>query len=325
MYPYEEYDIHRLQEDPDLDPGDPGVLYAMAKCFQLGKGGALPDEAAAQELFRKAANAGSEPARLELREASAPAAPPLNYGDMSGSELAERAESGDLQAIMLRYRSCRELGDRSKAKYYIDRGAKEALTCRRSLCLRQEALEEAGAFYRDEAPAESRRFYELARELGSVTACVVLVDYYARGVGGAAVPELEEACAEQMKNRGTPELLFRYAVWRMKSSRGQPSADALDALRTAAERTVSPLLRARARARLYLLAPSGHPWQDFLPELWKQARRYEEVREELNLLYLKNPDLHVEPELARYMAKACPRHQGYWLGRADRPEGESGL
>lgn len=317
MYPYEEYDIRRLQEDPGLDPGDPEVLYALAKCFQLGRGGAAPNEAAAQELFRKAAGAGSVQARMELRETSAPAAPPPDYGDMSSSELAERAEAGDLQAVMLRYRSCRELRDRAKTKYYIDRGAKEAVTGRQSLRLRQEALEEAGAFYRDEDPAGSRRFYELARELGSVTACGVLVDYYARGVGGEAVPELEEACAEQMKKLGTPELLFRYAVWCMKRNRGQPSADAQDALRTVAERTQSPLLRARAQARLYLLAPSELPWQDFLPELWKQARGYEEVREELNLLYLKNPDLHVEPELARYMAKACPRHKGYWLGRAE--------
>lgn len=73
MYRYEDLMLDDLLEDPSFDEDDPEVLYALARCYLEGKGVAA-DEAIYRKFLKKAAEAGSKTARLEL-EAAAPAQP----------------------------------------------------------------------------------------------------------------------------------------------------------------------------------------------------------------------------------------------------------
>lgn len=221
----------------------------MAQCFRQGRGGAEPDEAMARELLRAAADAGSEPAREEL-EAQRPdpssEAPLQDYKGMDLGPLKDMAEKGNLGAgleLFYRYRDNREM---EKAKLYITRCVRLAMQGRSDLRLRREALEAAGDFYRNredfyrdrEGQAESRRLYELARELGSVTACGKLPDYYKYGWGGPADPELEEDCICQMERQGGPDELYRAAVWRANQD-GASSLEVQDDLERAKRQAAS--------------------------------------------------------------------------------------
>ena len=216
---YEEYDLRGLQEDPSLDPADPEVLYAMARCFRLGKG-VEPDEAAALELLRAAEKAGSEAARAELAArtpAPVSAGPLPDYGAMSDDELMQR-EEGELGADLERFR--RHWAEEE----CIARCAEAAVTQwqRWPVGLRRKALEKAGAFYWEQDPAKSRRLYELARELGSTAACGPLLKCYDQGIGGGEDPELAKDCVRRMELEGTAEDLYHCAAWRTKRNGGTP-------------------------------------------------------------------------------------------------------
>ena len=240
MYPYEDYDLIQLQSDPSLDPGSPEVLYAMAQCFHLGRGGADRDESAAQELLQAAAEAGSELAREALEGQKSDPAPEVSSQDYAGMalhELKKLEQAGDLRAGLERYRRCMAVGDQRNAERCVAGCAQLAVEGRMDLQLRREALEIAGAFYQDRDRAESRRLYELARELGSVAACGKLLDYYTCGLGGPAEPELAEDCVLQMERQGGPELLYQAAVWRTNENGGVPSLDARDSLERLKEQT----------------------------------------------------------------------------------------
>ena len=65
MYKYEEMDFNEILADPEIDPENAEVMYAIAQCYRQGKG----VEADAQkyvEMLQNAADAGSEMAKEEL-------------------------------------------------------------------------------------------------------------------------------------------------------------------------------------------------------------------------------------------------------------------
>ena len=238
MYLYEEYDLSGLQSSPDVDDG-PDKLYAMAQCFRLGRG-VEPDGEMAREYLRMAADAGSEPARRELegqRPAPIPEAPLRDYSGLDLLALKELEEQEDLGArleLLCRYTAAGDLGGAERCAGGCARLAMEG---RMDLRLRRAALEAAGDFYQDRDRAESRRLYELARELGSDAACGRLLDYYTCGLGGPIDLELAEDCVCQMERQGGRELLYKAAAWRAGSSGGGPSLEARENLKRLKDQT----------------------------------------------------------------------------------------
>ena len=186
MFLYDDKDYLTLMDDPEVDLDSPQALYAMAQFCRMGKG--IP---ASEEQYRayleRAAEAGSEEAKAELQAAAQPAR--QDEGEKQQFSLAktlERADAGDLEAILEAAAACRRLEDPQRARRYLENGV--ALLSQvphtdeigQKLCLALADLLEAAPF-RDAAGCT--RALGMAEELGSGEAARRLVDRYRNGIG----------------------------------------------------------------------------------------------------------------------------------------------
>ena len=302
MYRYAEYDFDGLQNDPSLDPGDPDVLYALAQCYRLGKG-VEKDEATALAIFREAAEAGSQAAREELDKA-APAqkgadAGARDYAHMELGELNRLAvEENDPRANLVLFLNSIKWKDPQAAEAYLQQCLETVMDGRQDDELKREVFENAGRFYQTGDAAKSRHYFELARELGSVDACRVLLRYYKDGIGGACDQELADACMQQLEEKGTPEDLYQCVLTHIREGRRSRAYILLSKLTEQTE----PMLKARALLALHELDENETPYQKILPELWLGAED-ETVLRELAAAYEKEPELPVTGEQAIRLAE----------------------
>lgn len=302
MYRYAEYDFDGLQNDPSLDPGDPEVLYALAQCYRLGKG-VEKDEAAALAIFREAAAAGSQAAQEELNKAASPEkgaeAGARDYAHMELGELNRLAvEENDPRANLVLFLNSIKWKDPQAAEAYLQQCLETVMDGRQDDELKRDVFENAGRFYQTSDTAKSRHYFELARELGSVDACRVLLRYYKDGIGGACDQELADACMQQLEEKGTPEDLYQCVLTHIREGRRSRAYILLAKLTEQTE----PMLKARALIALHELDENETPYRNILPELWLGAED-ETVLRELTAAYEKEPDLPVTGEQAVRLAK----------------------
>lgn len=238
MYRYEDLMLDDLLEDPSFDEDDPEVLYALARCYLEGKGVAA-DEAIYRKFLKKAAEAGSKTARLEL-EAAAPAQPdePKEAGDACLDEAALCRTKGDISGEI----AALERAWATPGRYSPEQA--QAINLRLG-----ELYSQPGPW---EAPERSYASYCTAVEMGSSVAPLRCADCLRRGYGCTASESDSRAMILLAAQRGPARLKYDTALDILDSTPGE----ALLLLDKAQEELESdggnePLLR---RVRLHLAA-----------------------------------------------------------------------
>lgn len=183
MYKYEEMDFNEILADPEIDPENAEVMYAIAQCYRQGKG----VEADAQkyvEMLQNAADAGSEMAKEELAslegepEGQAEEGEPevqKDFTKLPMDELMDLVDEDDIKACCEVYRRYGKEESRylMHAAELIDQG-NHSLS--KEEC--QKVLETLAAYYLNSERdiAKGMEAYGKAAELGSAAACWKLAE-----------------------------------------------------------------------------------------------------------------------------------------------------
>ena len=183
MYKYEEKDFNEILADPEIDPENAEVMYAIAQCYRQGKG----VEADAQkyvEMLQNAADAGSEMAKEELAslegepEGQAEEGEPevqKDFTKLPMDELMDLVDEDDIKACCEVYRRYGKEESRylMHAAELIDQG-NHSLS--KEEC--QKVLETLAAYYLNSERdiAKGMEAYGKAAELGSAAACWKLAE-----------------------------------------------------------------------------------------------------------------------------------------------------
>ena len=183
MYKYEEMDFNEILADPEIDPENAEVMYAIAQCYRHGKG----VEADAQkyaEMLQNAADAGSEMAKEEMvslegePEKQAEEGEPEVEKDLTKlpmDELMDLVHEDDIRACCEVYRRYGKEESRylMHAAELIDQG-NHSLS--KEEC--QKVLETLAEHYLNDKKDIERAVeaYGKAAELGSAAACWKLAE-----------------------------------------------------------------------------------------------------------------------------------------------------
>ena len=183
MYKYEEMDFNEILADPEIDPENAEVMYAIAQCYRHGKG----VEADAQkyaEMLQNAADAGSEMAKEEMAslegepEKQAEEGEPEVEKDLTKlpmDELMDLVHEDDIRACCEVYRRYGKEESRylMHAAELIDQG-NHSLS--KEEC--QKVLETLAEHYLNDKKDIERAVeaYGKAAELGSAAACWKLAE-----------------------------------------------------------------------------------------------------------------------------------------------------
>lgn len=303
MYRYEELMLDDLLEDPSFDEDDPEVLYALARCYLEGKG-VQADEAIYRKFLKKAAEAGSETARLELK-AAAPAQP------------AEPKETGD--ACLDEAALCRAKGDISGEIAALERAW--ATPGRYSPEQAQAINLRLGELYAQpgpwEAPERSYASYCTAAELGSSGGAFRCADYLRRGYGCTASESDSRAMILLAARLGPARLKYDTALDMMDSAPGEALL-LLEEAQKELERDKGnePLLR-RVRLHLAALKNGGCLPDEMVAAAWNEAEDPSMASLLLTVFnrqpWLITPDMH---SFVSRMARQPGKDQTGWLNLA---------
>lgn len=225
MYKYEEMDFNEILANPEIDPENAEVMYAIAQCYRQGKG----VEADAQkyvEMLQNAADAGSEMAKEELAslegepEGQAEEGEPevqKDFTKLPMDELMDLVDEDDIKACCEVYRRYGKEESRylMHAAELIDQG-NHSLS--KEEC--QKVLETLAAYYLNSERdiAKGMEAYGKAAELGSAAACWKLAEL-------CTDEQQKMFYAKKASEVGNDYDIYRYSEVLRKSSR-RAEADA---------------------------------------------------------------------------------------------------
>ncbi len=219
MYKYEEMDFNEILADPEIDPDNAEVMYAIAQCYRQGKG----VEADAQkyaEMLQNAADAGSEAAAEELKALTQQEKIDSDSNEekvqrdlttLPIDELMDLAEADDIRVCCEVYRRYGKEESRylMHAAELIDQGNH---SLNKEEC--QKILETLAAYYLNRVRdiAKGMEAYGKAVELGSAAACWKLVEL-------CADEQQKMFYAKKASEVGNDYDIYRYAEILRKSGR----------------------------------------------------------------------------------------------------------